>query len=76
MRSQVIDKIIVSLASAVLLVFPLGASANLITNASFELGPGGVAVMASDWNIRSNTPDIFGPFAAWIDGVDGILDRY
>ncbi|MCZ6719102.1 MAG: hypothetical protein O6944_08150 [Gammaproteobacteria bacterium] len=30
-----------------------------------------VAAPASDWNIRSSTPDIYGPLAAWIDGTYG-----
>ncbi len=39
------------------------AEANLLQNASFEVGPGGLGILPTDWVITNPSPDTFGPSA-------------
>ena len=40
------------------------AKANVLLNASFELGPGSLGILPTDWIITNPSPDTFGPAAA------------
>jgi hypothetical protein len=46
---------------SVILVMGTTARANLFSNPSFEIGPGGTGILPTDWDIRTNSPDTFIP---------------
>jgi len=73
---------LLSKTNKILVAFVLGAAlsgfgstaafANLISNSSFENGPGDISILPTDWNIWNATPDTWGVGAGTPDTVYGV----